>query len=654
MILHKGSIASCDEQQHANDFYQQLFADPAKLPLSFRYGEKRYHGFDDDFTVTQNENTLIAKHHDGLEVTLTRASDEAYVQTEWVLSFRNTSDTDSKLLSEVFAADFSVTGADPMLSYSIGDRNRDRYSFTRIDTPMRPGTRLTLFPLYGKSTGNQRPYYRLTYGDCGLILALGWHGEWRADFFADDANNTVRFRASQFDFSAYLKPGESIRTPRVFLIRYEGRDRNHAINMWRRWYYDRAFYRYNGQCMGPTKIVGGSLSLSKSINEETFMHLIDQLNQKLDRPFDLFWVDAGWYYKNGDVSLDDKPGYWNVTGTWRIDESRFPTKMKAVTDRLKQQNAYMILWFEPERVAAGTELFERDDLCVATPDGATWKLTDMSNPEFRSFMIESVTSILKETGAELYRQDFNFDPLPHWRKSDREQGPNRNGITENHYITAMLDYYAEIHRRFPERPIDMCASGGMRNDMDVMRDSVMLTFTDTDWNDFNVMQNMRLGIFEWFSSFAGGTSVISAYAAQSNFAPYFAIQPGVAYILDPEKPYNEINRQFGIWEEIKHLMFCDYYPLSEFSDDNTTWTAWQFYDTEYRAGFAQFFRRPEATEDKKQYRLYGLNPEKRYLVRELNSGYTTETDGAQLLNEGLLVEIQDAPGCALFKFEELD
>lgn len=645
----KGSIASAEEKKLAKEYYDGLFADVSNLPFSFNYGGTQYHGFDENFTIIRENGKITAHHNDGLVVTIISDRKDEYAQYEWTVYFKNSSNSDSKILKDVFGADFTVKGANPELSYSIGDRTFDTYSCAQIETPLRPGTRISLFPVYGKSTGYQRPCYRLTYGENGLIIALGWHGRWKADFFSDDADHSVRFRASQFEFCSYLKPGEEIRTPLISLIKYNGRDKYHAINMWRRWYYDCAFYRFNGEIMKPKKILGGYISTSVEINEDIFLQLIDSCNKKLDKGIDLFWIDAGWYYKYGKTSLD-KSAYWSNTGTWRIDESRFPSKLKRVTDKLKEQGAIALLWFEPERVRNGSELYEKDEFCLTDKNQSLNKLADMGNPEFRSWAVDTVDNIMKESGVAIYRQDFNIDPYTFWIQADEKQGENRIGITENHYVMGILEYYKEIHKRHPEYPIDMCASGGMRNDLDVMKDCVMLTLTDFPSDNLNQMQNMRLGLFEWYSNFGGGTVKTDTYSVQSNIAPYFGIHPGINYIL--EKPFDELNAQYAIWEQVNNLMFCDYYPLTERSRNNDVWIAWQFYDTEYKAGFAQFFRRADSLESERVFKLHGLNPDEKYILRELNTNDSFIATGNELMTEGITVVLNTKPSCAIWKIEQ--
>jgi hypothetical protein len=46
-----------------------------------------------------------------------------------------------------------------------------------------------------------------------------------------------------------------------------------------------------------------------------------------------------------------------------------------------------------------------------------------------------VDELLVSEGIDIYRQDFNMDPLPHWRAKD---APDRQGITEMRHVTGLL------------------------------------------------------------------------------------------------------------------------------------------------------------------------------------------------------------------------
>ena len=68
----------------------------------------------------------------------------------------------------------------------------------------------------------------------GLILAVGWPGQWAASF-ARDAASGLQVTAGQELTHLYLKPGEEIRTPLMALLFWKGTDPVRAQNLWRRW-----------------------------------------------------------------------------------------------------------------------------------------------------------------------------------------------------------------------------------------------------------------------------------------------------------------------------------------------------------------------------------------------------------------------------------
>ena len=73
----------------------------------------------------------------------------------------------------------------------------------------------------------------MQWGRAGLIAALGWPGQWAAEF-ARDGGELLRMRGGQELTHFTLHPGEEVRTPLVVLQFYDG-DRVRAQNIWRRW-----------------------------------------------------------------------------------------------------------------------------------------------------------------------------------------------------------------------------------------------------------------------------------------------------------------------------------------------------------------------------------------------------------------------------------
>src|SRR5262249_6164602 len=104
-----------------------------------------------------------------------------------------------------------------------------------------------------------------------------------------------------------------------------------------------------------------------------------------------------------------------------------------------------------------------------------WRLLNLGDQRAWNWLVNHVDRVLNEQGIDLYRQDFNMDPLYFWRAND---APDRRGATENPYVRGHLAYRGELRRRHPNMLIDSCASGGRRNDLETLRRAVPLIRSD--------------------------------------------------------------------------------------------------------------------------------------------------------------------------------
>ena len=88
-------------------------------------------------------------------------------------------------------------------------------------------------PAGGRPTSVGFPYFNLEWPGEGLIIVIGWPGQWAAQF-TRDAGNGVRVRGGQELTRFKLRPGEEARSPLIALQFWQG-DRVRAQNVWRRW-----------------------------------------------------------------------------------------------------------------------------------------------------------------------------------------------------------------------------------------------------------------------------------------------------------------------------------------------------------------------------------------------------------------------------------
>jgi len=209
----------------------------------------------------------------------------------------------------------------------------------------------------------------------------------------------------------------------------------------------------------------------KSTEETHLMWFNRYLAEKIK--LDYWWIDAGWYQCD--------PVGWPKVGTWEVDKKRFPHGLKAVTDYVHSKGVKSLLWFEPERVAAGSWLAEnRPEWILGGKQGG---LLNFGNPDVLKWITDRVDKVLTEEGIDLYRQDFNMDPLGYWRGADAE---DRQGITEIRHVTNLLAYWDELKRRHPNILFDECASGGPSDDCvitPVYHEKAGLVLSCSSWPD---------------------------------------------------------------------------------------------------------------------------------------------------------------------------
>jgi alpha-galactosidase len=354
-------------------------------------------------------------------------------------------------------------------------------------------------------------------------------------------------------------------------------------------------------------------------------------------PLDYWWMDAGWYPCDGN---------WPKTGTWEVDTNRFPGGLRPISNHAHAQGVKTIVWFEPERVHGGTWLAENHPEWIL--GGRNGGLLNLGNPEAHRWLTEHIDKLITEQGVDLYRQDFNIDPLSLWQKNDPE---DRQGITENHHVTGYLAYWDELRRRHPDMLIDSCASGGRRNDLETLRRAVPLLRSDYIMEPVG-NQGHTYGLAFWmpFQGTGTGSGAISPYLLRSTMITHFTACFDVRRL---DLDYDMIRRVLSQWRRYAGYYFGDYYPLTPYSLDPSVWMAWQFDAPEKGEGMVQAFRRAESLYEVARFKLRGLEPGARYMLNNLDSGESQTLIGRELLDTGLAVSLKELPGDAVITYAKV-
>ncbi len=515
-------------------------------------------------------------------------------------------------------------------------------------------------PSGGRPCDGAFPYFRLLFEDCGLTMAIGWPAQWHARF--SDAGGAVSVRAGQDQTDMRLLPGETVRTPRITIMGWAG-DQSHAVNLWRRWYRAHVLPRPGGQPARPLLTLSGTdegveFTAATEANQLEYQRRFSAE----DVGYDVWWIDAGWYPCTDNEGKRD----WTITGTWHTDPDRFPDGLARVSQGAAEHGAQLLLWFEPERVFPGTELADEHPDWVLSrprtdadegqkPHRALSGLLDLSNPVCAAWLTDYISGLIDSYGIGIYRQDFNFPPLDYWRAHDAE---DRQGMTENLHVQGYLEFWDQLLERHPGLFIDSCASGGRRNDLETMRRSVPLHYTDWGYGQHPTKLDFHHTMFEWLPYFKETSlSWDIAEAVQEgldakdgdSFAYHCALAPMLAPAVDIKRSDNDfgtVRKMVGIWRSIAEILLNgDYYALTPPGRTGKEWVVWQFNrpsDLSGRAasdGFVQAIRLAGADEDRATVELKGLSPEAMYVLEEAETGERRELSGAALSNNGLVFEL---------------
>jgi len=469
--------------------------------FSFSYGGKSSKDFLKGWQVDRSSKplddqrtahtVLYTDPQTGLVVRCEAIEYKDFPTVEWKLFFKNTGSSDTAILSDIQPLDATFqrnAEGEFVLHHAVGSPCAAN-DYAPLETALGPKASKRITAAGGRPTNSDLPYFNLAWPGEGVIVVVGWSGQWAATFERDETNG-LRVRGGQELTHFKLLPGEEVRTPMIVLQFYRG-DRIRSQNIWRRWMIAHNLPRPGGKLPPLHLAACSSHQFGEMINANTESQKLF-IDRYLDEglKLDYWWMDAGWYW--------NKSG-WPHTGTWEVDTKRFPGGLRVISDHARAKGVKTIVWFEPERVAGDTWLTNTHPEWIL--GGKSGGLLNLGDPNAWQWLTNHIDKLITDQGIDLYRQDFNMDPLDFWRKHDT---PDRQGITEIRHVEGYLAYWDELRRRHPNMLIDSCASGGRRNDLETLRRAVPLLRSDYIMEPVG-NQGHTYGISFWIPYYGTGT-----------------------------------------------------------------------------------------------------------------------------------------------------
>ena len=645
--------------------------------FSFKCGEARLNGFEPE-TVRAVRDLPEAPSSGArtYEVTYTfangiRVYEEIAVYDEFkavrtLLHFENTAGANSGQLAEIYDCDislpFNTNYAGTPGGHRVKPENKARVfksvgsnwardEFSESAEFVAPNERRSYACRDGRSMDGLMPYFDLNEDGHGVLIAIGWSGQWNASFEGRDKTVNVKTGIEGVDF--YLEPHEKIRTSSAVVMFYDD-GRENAANQWRRFFKKHVTNMGKGQrpAEGPLALyTWGGLTSDMMI-----ARMKDIASHGIGAEY--YWIDAGWYgYSSAPCGSEFTGDWWAHVGSWAVNKTHHPDGLLDVAKAVKGNGLKMMLWIEPERAVRGTDTpKEHPDWFLEMAPGNNALLIDYSKPEAVQGTYDMLAGYIEAFDLKCYRQDFNIGPLAYWRKHDAE---GRKGIQEIKHIMGLYRLWDMLLERFPDLIIDNCASGGRRNDIELMSRSIPLWQSDYQCTfDYEpeVAQIHRTGLARWFPYH--GTAVTmygtDAYDFRSAYAPalterFWGYENGV-FDANAEKTA-AAKKYLAEYKSVRPYLTCDYYPLVKNSASDTSWCAWQLNRPENGDGIIIAFRRPDSPMSQAVFDLRGLS-EGAYTFTDADTGAVNVMTHDELNARGFKVDIPEKRSSRLIRYQK--
>ncbi len=623
-----GVTASPEEIAVANQWVERYFAGEAASPRAFSFicdgspSSQLLSGWKANVTRDDSDpekTQFILKSDDlktGLQFTYTAALYRSHAAVEVLLRITNTGNTDSPLLEKILPLDcpFPTPAWPCTVHHMLGDWNSER-SFLPLADKLEPekNKTLTVAPNGGRSSDEQMPFFNMQWQGGGVVLAVGWAGQWETTI-ESGPDQKLQVRSGQQLTHLRLHPGESIRTPRILLQFWQGDDDLRAYNLFRQWMLACNLPRRNGELVLAPICGSVAETAPDGSYEEPHLRVMKPL---AERGIEVFWSDMDpqqWY----------PIGFPDGTGTWEPDPAKYPHGLGPIGKAAHAAGLQYLLWFEPERVAPGTRIEKEHPEWVSMH--GSQHLFRLDLPEARQWLTDYIDVQITEAGLEWIRWDFNLRPLNHWHGNDT---PEREGMTEIRHVEGLYAMWEDLMRRHPGLIVDICASGGRRLDFETMRYGLPLWHSDLQCFGPNPMANQLQngGLFRWVPLHGCGL-----FGLEPSYDFRSGMTTGNIFCLGAHNPENEegVRKSVALYKELRPFLLGDFYPLFPHLAEESVWYGYQFHRPDLNAGYALLFRRKDAPYPDAELNLQGLDDTKRYRVTYEGQTEPTECQGTDL------------------------
>ncbi len=297
-----------------------------------------------------------------------------------------------------------------------------------------------------------------------LLGQIAWSGNFKVDFEVDPYENLKLIAGINPFASEYsLVPNQVFKTPSfIYAMSDSGTGKaSRNLHSWARKY----------------RVLDGEGQRLTLLNnwEATYFDFDENKITALYKDaknlgVDLFLLDDGWfgnkYPRNGDTA---------GLGDWQENTKKLPHGIGYLVQEAKKEGVKFGIWIEPEMVNPKSELYEKHiDWVIRQPERPevyyrNQLVLDLSNPEVQDFVYGIVDNLFtKNPELAFIKWDCNaviFNAYSAYL--NKKQIPQSHLYVE--YVNGLYNVLKRLRAKYPKVPMMLCSGGGGRGDYELLK-----------------------------------------------------------------------------------------------------------------------------------------------------------------------------------------
>ncbi len=368
-------------------------------------------------------------------------------------------------------------------------------------------------------------------------------------------------------------------------------------------------------------------------NEEKILKIAEQAAAL---GVDMLVLDDGWFGKRDD----DCSGL----GDWFVNEKKLCGGLGSLSEKIKKMGMKFGLWFEPEMVSEDSELYRTHpewaiQIPSRKPIRSRYQLVlDMTNPEVREYLFNSISKILRSAGISYVKWDMNRSICDLYTPC---LSAENQGEISHRYVLGLYELLERLTSEFPDVLFEGCSGGGGRFD------AGMLYYCPQIWcsDDTDAYERTKI---QYGTSFFYPVSAVGSHVsavpnhqtgrttpietrAVTAMAGSFGYELDLNTLSDSEK--QEVREQITRFKKYGRLIHNGlYYRLSDPMNDK--FAVWEFVSEDKKEVLVNgVIFRTEPNRTQYLIKLRGLLPDADYRLDDSGGVYK----GSALMNGGILL-----------------